>query len=253
MQAMRSPNPAAATSGSTPRAPRRCNRQVAWARGLTAASWSVAADTRTGLSGDWCDLRTLADGRIALFIGDAMGHGPRAATVARNLRGAVRALIDARTAPSLLLDRLDELTTRLGPGIVTILIILVDPLRAEVEVFSAGHLPPLVVTGPAAAAYLDVVARPPLGAGFHGRVPVTTRKIPARSTVIAFTDGLVERRGRGLDQGMEAMRQAAALLYGETPEAACNALAAAPPCGPATQDDATVVVARLTRPQALLR
>jgi serine phosphatase RsbU (regulator of sigma subunit) len=234
------------------RSPRRRTRQIAWERGLTAASWSVAADARTGLSGDWCDLRTLADGRIGLFIADAMGHGPRAATVARNLRGAVRALVDMRTPPSLLLDRLDELTVRLGPGIVTILVTLVDPLRAEVEVFSAGHLPPLVVTGPGTATYLDVVARPPLGAGFHGSAPVTRRTIPARSTVIAFTDGLVERRGRSLDQGMEAMRQAAAQLYGATPEAACNALAAAPPCGPATQDDATVVAARLTRPRALV-
>jgi serine phosphatase RsbU (regulator of sigma subunit) len=235
------------------RSSRRCNRQVAWARGLAAASWSVAADARTGLSGDWCDLRTLADGRVALFMGDAMGHGPRAATVARNLRGALRALIDSRTPPSLLLDRLDELTARLGPGIVTILIMLVDPLRAEIKVFSAGHLPPLVVTGPGAAAYVGVVARPPLGAGFRGPVPVTKRRIAAGSTVIAFTDGLVERRGQSLDQGMEALRQAAANLYDYSPDGVCNALAAAPPCGPATEDDATVVAARLTRPPALLK
>jgi serine phosphatase RsbU (regulator of sigma subunit) len=237
---------------TTSGARQRWDRQVAWAHGLSAASCSLAGDVRTGLSGDWCDLRVLADGRVALFVGDAMGQGPRAAAVAKAVRSAVRALVEDRTEPALLLSRLDEVAARLDAGMVTMLMTLVNPRRAEVEVFSAGHPPPLVVSGPGAAAYVDLVARPPLGTGFGGPVPVTRRRIPAGSTVIAFTDGLVERRGWGLDERMEAIRSAAADLYGRGPENVCDVLAEAELGGPGPHDDAAVLVARLSRPGAAL-
>ncbi len=181
-----------------------------------------------------------------------MGQGPRAAAVAKAVRSAVRALVEDRTDPALLLNRLDEVAARLDAGMVTMLMTLVNPRRAEVEVFSAGHPPPLVVSGPGAAAYVDLVARPPLGTGFGGPVPVTRRRIPAGSTVIAFTDGLVERRGWGLDERMEAIRSAAADLYGRGPEKVCDVLAEAELGGPGPHDDAAVLVARLSRPGAAL-
>ncbi len=155
------------------------------------------------VGGDWYDVVELDEGRVALIVGDCVGHGLAAATVMGQLRSACRALLLEQSSPSAVLAGLDRFASRLpGADCTTAFCAVLTLETGELVYSSAGHPPAIMVGADGAAAMLE---------GGHG-LPLAIRPdwsrtearvtMPARATLLLYTDGLVERRGISIDRGM---------------------------------------------------
>jgi serine phosphatase RsbU (regulator of sigma subunit)/anti-sigma regulatory factor (Ser/Thr protein kinase) len=178
--------------------------------GLRIATRYLPAATAVGVGGDWFDTFFLPAGDIALVIGDVAGHGLPAASLMGKMRNAVRAhALMGGTALDILL-RADAFHRHFGEGeLVTLLVgLLTTDLRAFRYV-SAGHPPPLVV-GPEGAAFAsDHRANPPLGLPHPPTFVEEEVAMPPGTSVLLYTDGLIERRGESLGSGLERLRSTA--------------------------------------------
>ncbi len=155
------------------------------------------------VGGDWYDIVDLDDGRIALIVGDCVGHGLAAATVMGQLRSACRALLLDTPSPSAALVAMDQFATRLpGARCTTAFCAVLDPVTGELVYSSAGHPPPIVVLADGATALLDGARSTPLGLSFGRLRPEHRETLPPRATLLLYTDGLVERRREPLDIGI---------------------------------------------------
>jgi serine phosphatase RsbU (regulator of sigma subunit)/anti-sigma regulatory factor (Ser/Thr protein kinase) len=185
------------------------------------ASRYVPAESRAGMGGDWFDVIPLSGGRVALVVGDVVGHGLRASATMGRLRTAVRALADVDVPPDDLLAHLDDLVTHLAAtedavidpdldtisGIVaTCLYLVYDPIARSCTVASAGHIAPAVVTPDGSVDFIDVSPGPPLGVGGLPFQP-TEYALPEGSLLALFTDGLIEACGRDIGTGLARMRE----------------------------------------------
>nr|WP_276611980.1 PP2C family protein-serine/threonine phosphatase [Kineococcus vitellinus] len=202
----------------------------------------------------------LDEGRVALVVGDVAGHGVHAAAAMAQLRTALRAYLLEGHTPASALDRLDALVgTLLGEHTATALVAVVHPgtggedgAGAVVELASAGHPPPLLV-GAAGTRALEVPPRPVLGVGFGpvtGLAAETVRvPLPPEAFLLLYSDGLVERRGRGLDETTATLARTAASAAADLLPAAADMsgvadrLLTAVPGG--AGDDTTLVLLRL--------
>jgi serine phosphatase RsbU (regulator of sigma subunit) len=193
----------------------------------------------THIGGDWYDVIPLEQGRVALVIGDVMGRGLRAAALMGQLRATARAHASAELGPGEVLSRLDAALGRLEQDqITTVLFAVLDPATRSLTLAAAGHLPPLLRCDDEAM-YLDVTPGPPLGAG-GAEYPELRLTVPPGSTLLLYTDGLVEDRELPVDIGLEKLRAAVADVA--TPEEMCDRALAA--LGRDTQhDDDTAVLA----------
>jgi anti-sigma regulatory factor (Ser/Thr protein kinase) len=195
------------------------------------------------LGGDWYDAFALAPGKIVLAVGDVVGHGLAAAATMAQLRTALRAYaIDGHT-PAGVVERVNRMMWHIGPmGMTTLAYLVIDPVGESVEMVTAGHPPPLVVGPDGAAEYLPLTGGVALGATEVARYESRTHPLPLGSTVVLYTDGLVEERGLSIDDGLERLR--ALMAEGGEPEALCDAVTARlVPEAPA--DDIALIVARL--------
>ncbi len=155
------------------------------------------------VGGDWYDVVDLDDGRIALIVGDCVGHGLAAATVMGQLRSACRALLLEQPSPSAALSALDRFAARLeGARCTTAFCAVLSPETGEVVYSSAGHPPPILVMADRSTRLLDGAGATPLGLSYEKSRPEARQNIPARSTLLLYTDGLIERRRESLDQGI---------------------------------------------------
>jgi anti-sigma regulatory factor (Ser/Thr protein kinase) len=180
------------------------------AHGIDAAARYLPA-SGGGLGGDWYDVFALQGGRIGVAVGDVVGPGVEAAAVMAQLRTAVRAYAADGHAPDAVVDRVNRLMLSLGPRAMTTLIYLVvDPAEKTLDIVSAGHPPALVIEPSGAANYLWPKVGIPLGAATTAVYAVETFPLPTGSTVLAYTDGLVERRDEVIDAGLERLRVLAA-------------------------------------------
>ena len=170
----------------------------------------VATYCRPGLAGtqvggDWYDVIDLGGGRTALVIGDVMGHGVRAAAVMGQVKSAVRAFARLDLPPAELAEHMDGLVQDLpGDEIVTWVYAVYDPAEACVSYANAGHLPPLLIDPTGDVTELGVT-RPPLGAGFYGSDEASTAELRTGSLLALYTDGLAERRGSDLADGLDSL------------------------------------------------
>ena len=157
------------------------------------------------VAGDWFDLLRLPTGRFLFGIGDAGGHGLEAVSLMCQLRNAARGMAMAGHGPASILEGLQLLTEAEGADrFATAAYATLDPHVHAVRWAAAGHLPPLQF-GEGAARYLDHVRNPPLG----WRSPAATEHVvrwEAGDGIALVTDGVVERRDRGLEEGMEELR-----------------------------------------------
>ncbi|MCK9927676.1 SpoIIE family protein phosphatase [Frankia sp. Mgl5] len=177
------------------------------------------------VGGDWYDVLPLDDGRVALVIGDVMGHGIQAAATMGQLRASARAHITTDPSPSAVLARLDEAANRLEQGqLATAALAVLDPANARLTLASAGHLPPLLVPPRGEAYYLPVDPGPPLSTGLP-EYPQTRTTLEPGSILLFFTDGLVEDRKRPVDEGMNLLRVAATAAA--SPDQLCDQALAA--------------------------
>lgn len=160
----------------------------------------------TEVGGDWYDVVS-RPGKCVFVVGDVSGRGLRAATTMASLRFAIRAYLAEGHGPEDVVSRLGRLHDFDGEDVfATLLVGEVDIAHRRVTLVDAGHPPPLMVTSDGAS-FLDVSALPPIGVDFSG-VASTTVDIPPGALLIAYTDGLTERREEPLDAGMERLRAA---------------------------------------------
>ncbi|MEV5508722.1 SpoIIE family protein phosphatase [Streptomyces orinoci] len=211
---------------------------------------------QAGVGGDWFDVIPLSGARVALVVGDVIGHGLHAAATMGRLRTTVLNFSALDMPPDELLGRLDELVARIdaeeaadadGPGITgaTCQYAVYDPVAGQVVTATAGHPGLAVVQPDGTACFPEVPICPPLGLG--ARLPFESSEltVPEGSRLVLYTDGLIEDRDRDLDVGLETLRTA---LAGpdRTPEATCEAVMQAMlPAQP--KDDVALLVARTRR------
>lgn len=176
--------------------------------GVRIAHRYLPASEVAPLGGDWYDAVALSGGRVAVVVGDAMGHGSVAAAAMVQLRTAVRTLASLNMPPADVLYRLDTLAQSLAAAqFATCVYVTCDPASRSVVVAQAGHVPPILVGCDGTTTVLDLPPGLPLGVGgapFHA----TEFEVPAGGALALYTDGLVERRERDLDTGIADLRAA---------------------------------------------
>ncbi|MFG2886674.1 SpoIIE family protein phosphatase [Streptomyces sp. NPDC048297] len=189
---------------------------------------------QSGVSGDWFDVIPVSGSRVALAVGDVVGHGLHAAATMGRLRTAVHNFSTLDLPPDEVLGHLDDLVGRIdqdearaedGGEIVgaTCLYAIYDPVTRRCVMASAGHLAPALVHPDGSVTYPELPAGPPLGLG---AMPFRTAELElAEGTqLVLYTDGLIEDRRRDLDVGMEMLRCALAGHPARSPEASCRAV-----------------------------
>ncbi|WP_030623391.1 ATP-binding SpoIIE family protein phosphatase [Streptomyces sclerotialus] len=197
--------------------------------------------TDAAVGGDWYDVITLGAGRTALVIGDVMGRGVRAAAVMGQLRTAVRAYARLDLPPHEVLQLLDGLAAEIDASqIATCVYAVHDPNEGRLVYASAGHLPILVRDQDGTVHRAEEPTGPPLGTGgwLHtsGSVP-----LGPGSTAVLYTDGLVERRDKDIDEGVAALEDAVAGATG-APDIICDRLLRALGISNDHDDDVAVLV-----------
>jgi len=168
------------------------------------------------VGGDFYDALELPDGRLALCVGDVMGHGVPAAAAMAQVRASVRALVSVDPQPGAVLANLQRMFTQLRLAqLVTLVLAVADPVAGTVALVSAGHHAPLIVRRDGTAEWLTPPRRRLLGAE-PDECRAAEWAFGPRDTLVLFTDGLVERRGEVVDVGLARLLSAApALCDGE--------------------------------------
>ncbi|CAL9482787.1 hypothetical protein SUDANB37_03092 [Streptomyces sp. enrichment culture] len=188
--------------------------------GLDITARYLAAPDASHVGGDWYDAFTLSDGVLALAIGDVVGHDLDAAAGMAQLRNMLRAYAwSQKEPPSKIVDWLDHASLHIAEVSMATLtfgrLTVSEDGRCELSWTNAGHPPPLLVTHDGVARYLTDAHGVLLGLGAH-RVRVertdATAELPPGSTLLLYTDGLIEAPGRSLDEGLDRLRRHAASL-----------------------------------------
>ncbi|MEU0845225.1 SpoIIE family protein phosphatase [Streptomyces sp. NPDC005962] len=176
----------------------------------------LPADSRYGVGGDWFDVIPLSGARVALVVGDVVGHGIHASATMGRLRTAVRTLADIDLPPDELLTHLDDVVGRLASeGTEPVdydvigascLYAVYDPVSRLCCAARAGHPPPALVAPDGTVEFCEVPAGPPLGLG---DLPFESAEIgiPEGALLVLYTDGLVESRDRDIGSGMDGLRE----------------------------------------------
>jgi serine phosphatase RsbU (regulator of sigma subunit) len=177
--------------------------------GLQVGARYVPAASGIDIGGDWYDVVAAGDGQVLVMIGDVSGHGLRAATTMASLRHAALAYAAQDPSPSSVLAQLSDFVNGGAHDyFATMLCALIDVGAHRLTVASAGHLPPLVLDG-AGGQFVDFDVNVPIGVARKSPYLETAVSVRPNTTLIAFTDGLVERRGEVLDVGLARLREAA--------------------------------------------
>jgi len=207
---------------------------------LSLAGRYVPAGHGLKIGGDWYDAIPLADGRVVLAIGDVAGHGVRAAVVMGQISHALRAYAREGHAPGNLMRRLDSLVLAGGLDMTTCLVAILRPSTGELAWVSAGHLPALLLAPDGSATPLHGALANPLGVITGTRFREATATLPEGHSLVLYTDGLVERRGPTIDEGID--RLARALSVDPDPDAILAAMLGEEE----PRDDVALLVARRT-------
>jgi serine phosphatase RsbU (regulator of sigma subunit)/anti-sigma regulatory factor (Ser/Thr protein kinase) len=201
------------------------------------------------IGGDWYESIALPGGRVGLVVGDVAGHGVRAAVTMGRLRTAIHTLAMLELPPAETLQQLNELMIELGvrePHFATCVYAVYDAVAGSCEIASAGHLPPLLVRPDGSNELLDVSPSPPLGVG-TGPIESRTLQVEDGSMLVLYTDGLVEKRSRDIDEGLNRLRDIFGPAAVDQPvDDLCRA-ALAGVYADEHRDDIALLVARLRR------
>jgi PAS domain S-box-containing protein len=171
---------------------------------------SLAAHFRAGghgieVGGDWYDVIPLAGGRVGLVVGDVAGRGVAAAARMGQLRSVARAYALEGHAPAAFAQRMNVYHRALSPDELTTLIYaVIEPDRERLRFVNAGHPPPLLIPVGGQARLLEGVT-PPLGVSDIPVHPESVVDFPAGASLVLYTDGLIERRGEGVDMGLKRL------------------------------------------------
>ncbi|MFD5270463.1 SpoIIE family protein phosphatase [Streptomyces sp. NPDC058335] len=191
--------------------------QLPQVSGLQMTARYLPAPDASQVGGDWYDAFPLSDGATALAVGDVVGHDLDAAAGMAQLRNMLRAYAWSHQEPaSQIVDRLDQALTHITDVSMATMIFArmetADDGRWYLSWTNAGHPPPLLVTHDGLASYLTDGHGILLGTGTHQPRPDATALLPPGSTLLLYTDGLIEASGHSLDEGLNRLRQHAAAL-----------------------------------------
>ncbi|HLY21721.1 MAG TPA: SpoIIE family protein phosphatase [bacterium] len=193
------------------------------------------------VGGDWYDVLTLPNGHIGLVIGDVAGRGVWAAAVMGQLRNALRAYALEGNPPALIAERLTRLVD--DRTMATLVYLMVDPETRAIRYLNLGHLPPLIV-GPEGVTRLTAGA-PPLGVrGIAYREDTAT--LAPSSTIMVYTDGLLEVRGQSIDEGFARVTEVLRRCGDAPVDDLVDRVLASALAGRTSEDDVALVALRLS-------
>ncbi|MGW1886980.1 SpoIIE family protein phosphatase [Streptomyces sp. NPDC001970] len=202
-----------------------------------------------GLGGDWFDVIPLSSARVALVVGEVVGHGVRAAAAMGRMRTAVRTLADLDLAPDELLTHLDDIIIQFAEGHEapgsSCIYAVVDPTTLRCAVASAGHPPPALVRPDGAAEYIPLVPGPLLGVGGLA-FEVAEVDLRDGDVLALYSDGLIQHPSNDIDRGMATFLERLAAAHptdGDVHVAASRLVAGFSP--DALRDDVTLLLARV--------
>jgi serine phosphatase RsbU (regulator of sigma subunit) len=226
--------------------------------GLGLAARYVAGSGAVG--GDWYDVFVLPDGKLGVVVGDVAGSGLEAAVIMGRMRSALRAYVLETPDPATALRMMDRKIQYFEPNaMATVLYGLYTPGTGDFTVSSAGHLPPVLAAPGGQAGLLPLRPDPPIGTADDPQRRSVTVFIPPGALLCCFTDGLVERRGQILDQGMDTLATTLGKLIAAGPgtstapvaeDACAEIMRALVGSTPAQDDIAVLVLSRFTGTQA---
>ncbi|WP_327242325.1 ATP-binding SpoIIE family protein phosphatase [Streptomyces sp. NBC_01320] len=212
----------------------------------TTAARYLPAGQGMDVGGDWYDVIPLPAGRVALVVGDVVGHGLSEAVTMGRLRTAVHTLAGFELPPDEIMSHLNDIVSGLGKNsYATCLYALYDSTTGTCSLTRAGHPPPAVLHPDGTVHYPHPVPDPPLGAA---EPPFETVELtmPPGSLLVLYTDGLVESSEREIDQGMTELANLLRTRDSEDLDRLCETLIAGLlPAGQHTSDDAALLVARV--------
>ncbi|MGD9484840.1 ATP-binding SpoIIE family protein phosphatase [Streptomyces sp. TRM70308] len=175
--------------------------------GVRLASRYLPAAESARVGGDWYDAIPLPGSRVALVVGDVMGHSTTSAAIMGQLRTTAQTLAQLDLPPQEVLHHLDEQAQRLGEDrMATCVYVVYDPVAHRMIVANAGHPPPVMLHRDGRAETLRIPPGAPIGVGGVDFQAVEL-DAPAGATLLLYTDGLVESRHRDVWAGIETLRQ----------------------------------------------
>jgi PAS domain S-box-containing protein len=212
--------------------------------GVEVAGTYSAAEDQLDVGGDWYECIELEDGRLLAVVGDVVGHGLDAAVIMGRLRAGLLALSSQVDEPGELLVALDRFARGPNGGdFATVCCAVLDPLDGSVRYASAGHPPPLVVESDGGCRWLEEARSVPLCTFPTPHRPTASTHLEPGSLLLLYSDGLIERRGLPITEGMRRLERAAVGLRG-TPTASLGAGLVDSLAGESHDDDAVVLVLR---------
>ena len=213
--------------------------------GLQLGAEYLPAEARYGIGGDWYDAIPLADGRMMLIVGDVAGHGLEAAISMGQVRSAARALAPAYQ-PAGLLEALDQfICSTIREPLATAAVAIIDPASRTLRYCLAGHPPPLLRAPDGSVRTLDEASGVLLGLETRDRPERVVRFAPGSSLVL-FTDGLIERRDLGVDAGIAWLADELKKELPADPAELCDTLVRQSVARNGRDDDTAVLCAYLS-------
>jgi PAS domain S-box-containing protein len=207
--------------------------------GVQLAARFIPGGAGVEVGGDWYDVLEIGDGSIGLAIGDVAGRGVQAAAVMAQLRNALRAYVFEPHPPAIVLERLNSLAWTLERNVMATLIYLVfDPSSGRVRFANAGHLPPLEAKPDGSTLYLEEGRSLPLGARPATSYSEAEHVLEPGSTLILYTDGLVEKRRTSIDDRLALLARSSKAEHDGLEDLCDQLLAAVRPSG---EDDVALL------------
>ncbi len=222
---------------------------------VNVAARYLPAGPGTTVGGDWYDVVPLSGGRVALVIGDVMGHGLPEAVIMGRLRTAVQTLCDLDLPPDEIMGHLNDVVGGISDDFffATCLYAVYDPVRGVCAVARAGHPAPAVVGPDGAVTLAEAAADPPLGVA-EPPFTVAELAVPDGGLLVCYTDGLIESADVDADIGMNRLAAMLSAHHRETLEQLCDSLTRGLlPAGSLRTDDAALLAVRVhaTDPDAV--
>jgi len=223
-------------------------RQIPPVAGLHVCYRYLPAETSAEIGGDWFDVIPLPRNRCALVVGDVAGHGIAAASLMGQLRIATHTLATFDLIPAQVLDRLDQITADLtDPDTTATCIYAVhDPAAGTWDIATAGHPLPAIARPGHPATFPSLPPGLPLGTGLkESHYQATRLRLPPASTVLLYTDGLIENHATSIDAGMARLACTLTTISQLPIPDACDTLLAT--LAPSPADDIAILMARTDR------
>jgi serine phosphatase RsbU (regulator of sigma subunit)/PAS domain-containing protein len=214
---------------------------------VTAVARYLPAGPDATVGGDWYDVVALSGGRVALVIGDVMGHGLPQAVIMGRLRTAMQTLSDLDLPPDEIMAHLNETVTGMSDDcfFTTCLYVVYDPVTGSCSVARAGHPPPMIVEPDGTVRLADTAADPPLGVA-EPPFAVTEIAVPDGGLLVFYTDGLIESADVDVDVGVNRLIALLRIHHDEALDQLCDSLIRALlPADAQRTDDAALLAVRV--------